>query len=257
MIRAANMDPADAVQIVVGTLMGLSIVAWLVMFGMHEAHPGNADYALVWSAMTVGMMTPSAIPMIIAHMRLSGHAQAISIPGAAAAFVAAYLTLWIAFAVVAGLVQARLHSLFLIDDHMRIESALVGALLLIAAGLYQLTPLKRVCVSKCRSPLGFLMGSFRPGYAGAFMTGLQHGAFCIGCCWLLMLLAWVGGMMNIAWMAALSLLVIAEKSLPQAAWLIDAAGVILLIGGTALLFSAGREDFLMLDALRSLCHGLL
>jgi predicted metal-binding membrane protein len=258
MSRAATLERVDAVPMIVGALTGLSIAAWLVMFGMHGTHRGGIEHVLVWATMTVGMMTPSAVPMVVAHTRISVRAQAdLSVPRVVAAFVVAYLALWIAFALVAGVLQRGLHARFLIDDHMQIVSRPLAALLLIAAGVYQLTPMKRICVSKCRSPLGFLIGSFRPGYAGAFITGLQHGAFCIGCCWLLMLLAWVGGMMNIAWMAALSLLVIAEKSLPQAGRLIDIAGGVLMLGGVALLLSSGREDFLMIDALRSLCHGLL
>ena len=257
-MRDATIERVDAAPIVIGTLMGLSIIAWLAMFGMHGMRQGSAEYALVWAAMTIGMMTPAAVPMVVAHMRISLRAQEeISVPWSIAAFVSAYLALWVVFAVVAGMLQHGLHERFLIDDHMQIASRPLGALLLIAAGAYQLTPLKRICVSKCRSPLGFLLGNFRPGYGGAFLTGLHHGAFCIGCCWLLMLLAWVGGMMNIAWMAALSLLVIAEKSLPRTARLIDAAGGILMVGGIGLLLSSGSEDFLIIDALRSLCHGLL
>ena len=257
-MRAASIEPASALPVAVGAIMGVAMIAWLGMFWMHGVRPGYAAYALVWSAMTIGMMTPSAVPMVVAYMRISARTgDEVSTLGAVAAFVAAYLLLWIAFGIAAGVVQAGLHGLFLIDDHMQLASRPLAALLLIAVALYQLTPMKHVCVAKCRSPLGFLMGRFRPGYSGAFVIGLQHGAFCIGCCWLLMLLAWVGGMMNMAWMAALSLLVIAEKCVPQAGWLVNAAGGVLLAGGVALLLSSESADFLALDALRSLCHGLL
>lgn len=258
MTREVTIATADDVPVVVGAIMGVAMIAWLGMFWMHGIRPGYVEYALVWSAMTIGMMTPSAVPMVVAYMRVSARAQAHLSPlGCVAAFIAAYLILWVAFGVAAGVLQAGLHALYLVDDHMQIASRPLGAALLIAAAIYQLTPLKHVCVSKCRSPLGFLLGRFRTGYAGSFILGLHHGAFCIGCCWLLMLLAWVGGMMNIAWMAALSLLVIAEKCLPRAGWLVNAAGGVLMVAGIALLLTSGSDDFLALDALSSLCHALL
>ena len=110
-----------------------------------------------------------------------------------------------------------------------------------------------MCLSKCRSPLGFLLGAYRSGYRGAFVTGLLHGAFCIGCCWLLMALIWVGGMMNLLWMAVLSILVIMEKTVPGAEPLTRAAGVALLMFGIATLALPKGDSFLTLDALASLC----
>jgi predicted metal-binding membrane protein len=105
-----------------------------------------------------------------------------------------------------------------------------------------------------RSPLGFLLGAYRTGYRGAFVAGLLHGVFCIGCCWLLMLLVWVGGMMNLAWMAVLSLLVIMEKTAPGAERLVGAAGVVLVVLGAAQLLFSESGSFLTFDAIASMCR---
>jgi predicted metal-binding membrane protein len=239
----------------VGALAALSIVAWIAMLALHGMAPGAMQLVLVWTAMTVGMMTPSAVPMAVTYLRIAPRLEpTLNRAICLAAFIAAYLVVWILFAACAAALQLGMRGFFLIDEHMRFTSSSVGGVFLIAAGLYQLTPLKRVCISKCRLPLGFLLGSYRPGYRGAFEIGLLHGAYCIGCCWLLMALVWVGGMMNLTWMALLSVLVIAEKTLPDAEWLVKATGLGLIVFGLTILLLPGNDLLLTLDTLASLCR---
>ena len=247
---------AGAAPLIVGALAAVSMFAWIAMFGSHAGHADQLQVAFLWMAMTVGMMTPSAVPMILTYARVIPRLdKSISAGGSVVIFTATYLALWAAFAVAAAALQSVMQASLLIDDHMAFTNRWLSGLFLIAAGAYQLTSLKHICISKCRSPLGFLMGTHRPGYGGAFVTGLHHGLFCIGCCWLLMALVWVGGMMNVAWMAALSVLVIVEKTAPRADWLIKFAGAALIAAGVALLFLPRSEDILILDTLRSLCRG--
>lgn len=246
---------ARIVPRVVGALAALTVVAWLAMFAVHRMEPSGMRLLLVWTAMTIGMMTPSAVPMIATYARVAPRLEPKASSGVAIfVFTGAYLTVWLLFAIGAVALQSAMRGHFLIDEHMRFSSSALGALFLVAAGVYQLTPLKHVCISKCRSPLGFLLGSYRPGYGGAFEIGLLHGVYCIGCCWLLMALVWVGGMMNLTWMALLSVLVIAEKTLPTAEWLVKAAGVGLIAFGLAILLLPGNDVLLTLDTLASLCR---
>ncbi len=247
-VNAANV-PA-----VVAALSALTIISWLVMLALDSGNTGQRDL-LVWSAMTIGMMTPSAVPMIIAYARLAPQLDPqISVGRLVSIFTTAYLVLWLAFAALATVLQAELQKLFLIDSCMAFTRPWLAALFLISAGLYQLTPLKHICITKCRTPLGFLAGAYRSGYRGAFRTGLQHGVFCIGCCWLLMALVWVGGMMSLTWMAMLSLLIIFEKTAPRAEWLITGAGALLIVLGLATLVIPGSNALLTWDRIVRLYH---
>lgn len=233
--------------------MGLTVFAWMAMLVAHTRQD-SSYLLLVWGAMTVGMMTPSAVPMVTTYARLTPQLdKGVSVGLSVLIFTSAYLVLWLVFAVIASAMQAAMQRLFLIDDRMTFANPRLSALFLIVAAIYQVTPLKQVCISKCRSPLGFLMGAYRTGYRGAFATGLQHGAFCIGCCWLLMCLVWVGGMMNLVWMGVLSLLVIIEKSAPGAEPFTKWAGIALMSIGVVLLVTPG-SDSPMLDIFSSLCR---
>ncbi|MBO9574960.1 MAG: DUF2182 domain-containing protein [Sphingobium sp.] len=189
-----------------------------------------ASTLLMWSIMMVAMMLPSAAPMILIHEvvsrknRLSGKATL--------AFGLSYLALWVGFSALAALAQAMLVSTGVVAEaSLAIGQERLTGLLLLAAGLFELSPLKQACLTWCQSPVGFLTRYWRPGLSGAIGMGLRHGAFCIGCCWLLMLLLFVGGVMNLAWVALLSLIVLAEKYLP-AAWRVDRfLGALLILGG--------------------------
>ena len=135
-----------------------------------------------------------------------------------AVFLAGYLAAWLGFSVIATGLQWALEQLGLMSPMMMTTSAWLGGTILIAAGAWQLTPLKAICLRHCRSPLGFLAGNWRPGAAGAFRMGLEHGTYCLGCCWFLMGLLFFGGIMNIYWIVGLAVLVLIEKLLPIGMW---------------------------------------
>ena len=204
------------------------------MAGMPEmpAAPGWALVFAMWAAMMVAMMVPSAAPAILLYARVHRQSAARGHPPTPA-FLAGYLTCWTVFSGLAAALQLAIAS----SMSMALEGRAGTALVLIAAGLYQLSPLKNACLVRCRSPAQFLVRHYRPGTAGAFRLGLLHGAFCVGCCWLLMALLFVGGVMNLLWIAGLTLLVAAEKLLPRGEWIARMAGVAML--GWAILLIAG------------------
>jgi predicted metal-binding membrane protein len=144
---------------------------------------------------------------------------------------AGYLTVWGAFSVAATLIQWGLERTGLLSPETLSVGTIVAGSILLAAGLYQLTPLKQACLIRCRSPINFLTAYWQPGLAGAFRMGLVHGAYCLGCCWFLMTLLFVGGVMNPFWIGALALYVVLEKLAPGGPWLSRASGMILSSAG--------------------------
>ena len=166
----------------------------------------------MWAVMMAAMMLPSAWPMLVMYAALSRRES----PGQRQSshlyfFAAGYLLVWALFSAAATIVQRILAELLLLSPMMEMTTPVAGAALLIIAGVYQLTPFKRVCLRSCRSPLSFLLGHWRPGSLGAFRMGIDHGVYCVGCCWALMLLLFVGGVMNLYVIAALTTLVALEK----------------------------------------------
>jgi predicted metal-binding membrane protein len=184
----------------------------------------------MWAVMMVGMMLPSASPMLL----LYGVVARRSATGASAAsrqiyaLAAGYLAVWVVFSLGATALQRLLATRLLVSPMMEVTSSVAGATLLLIAGVYQLTPIKQACLRTCQSPLGFLMSRWRPGWAGAFRMGLEHGALCVGCCWALMLLLFAGGVMNLAVIAALTALVAFEKLTPFGARGARISGVLLM-----------------------------
>ena len=188
----------------------------------------------MWAVMMVGMMTPSAAPMILIYARVGRQAAAKARPFAATGwFVAGYLLVWTAFALLATAVQAALQQAALLDATMATTSRVVGGGVLIAAGIYQWTPWKDACLAHCQSPLAFVMrhGGFRADPGGALLLGLRHGAFCVGCCWILMALLFVVGVMDLLWIALISAFVLLEKILPVGRLVSRAAGLVLIAAG--------------------------
>jgi predicted metal-binding membrane protein len=184
---------------------------------------------LMWAVMMVAMMIPSATPMISAYAGLHRlrSATAGSIR-AVAPFVAGYLIVWTAFSAGATLLQWAFHSAGLLSHASARATPLLGGSLLVLAGLYQFTRWKQVCLSRCRTPLDFLMTEWRDGTRGALVMGSRHGLFCVGCCWALMLLLFVAGMMNLVWVAILAGYVLLEKVMPaarSASWVIGLLAV--------------------------------
>ena len=190
----------------------------------------------MWALMMVAMMLPSAAPMILLHARF-GRAQATgrALAGTAV-FALAYLAVWSLFSIAATLLQAALVWAGAISAMaLAIGDARLAGVLLILAGLYQLTPLKRACLAECRSPISFLMRLWRPGVRGAARLGLAHGAYCLGCCWALMALLFVGGAMSLGWVAVLAGLVFVERLAPPAWRLSEGLAVVLIVAGAMLL----------------------
>jgi predicted metal-binding membrane protein len=215
----------------------------------HRLHaPGGMDattpvIVLMWWVMMIAMMTPSAAPLVllyarVAHGRAAGDRAAGASLAPTAFLVAGYLSMWLIFSIAAAAVQELLQPAGLISGMMLwSKSAVLSATVLAAAGLYQLSPMKRACLVQCRAPVQFLVHHWRPGRMGAMRLGMQHGAYCVGCCWLLMALLFVGGVMNLLWIAALTLFVLVEKLAPSGAAIGRWSGALLLVWAAATLIS--------------------
>ena len=146
-------------------------------------------------------------------------------------FLLGYLAVWTGFSALAAVAQWILHALALLSPMMVSTSPLLGGVLLLVAGVFQWTPLKSACLTHCRSPLSFLMTDWGEGKWGAFFMGLKHGAYCTGCCWFLMALLFVAGVMNVWWIAIIALFVLLEKVVPQGLFVGKVAGVLLVAWG--------------------------
>ncbi|MEO7165903.1 MAG: DUF2182 domain-containing protein [Spartobacteria bacterium] len=233
----------DRWWIVAGVLF-VAVVAWWWTIDearRMEAMPMSAPDRLVWTAATLGplfvmwiimmvaMMLPSALPMILTFASVARRRRQEARPFVPVTiFVAGYLAIWGGFSVVAAVAQWLLHREALLSPMMQTSSALVGGILLLLAGIFQFTPLKRSCLNYCRAPLDFVMTRWREGRKGAFTMGLEHGLFCAGCCWALMALLFVLGVMNLFWIAGLAVLVGLEKMLPGRVILTRVSGVLLI-----------------------------
>ncbi len=227
---------------------GWAFVAWMTHDMAHPlvrltmpldtAWPPETVVAVfaMWAGMMVAMMLPSAAPAILAfdsvERRNAGAGGAVSRP---LAFAGAYLLVWIGWSVLAAGAQWLLQAGGLLTPMIVSNSERLTAGLLLLAGLYQFTPLKRACLRHCRTPLGFLMAEWREGLRGAFAMGLRHGVYCAGCCWALMLLLFAAGVMNPVWILFLTVAVALEKWPRLPAWLTWAYGAALLFAGAAVL----------------------
>lgn len=231
-------------------LLGLSVLAWaglgvsmmtplsMLMMPTHS-HWGVATIGAVygmWAVMMAAMMLPSAVPMVAALSKVAQARRSASNP--AVAFVAGYLVVWAAFSAIATAAQWALQSAGMLSPMGSSMSRVLTGILLLAAGVYQFTPLKRVCLRQCRTPLGFLMTEWRDGTGGALTMGMRHGGFCLGCCWALMILLFAFGVMNLPWAAALAVIVAVEKVAPWGDILSRAIGGLLAASGAAVVLSA-------------------
>jgi predicted metal-binding membrane protein len=219
----------------------------MIPAGMGMMAPALAPWSVIefafvfamWAVMMVGMMMPSAAPMILIYARVGRQAAITDKPFAATGwFAAGYLAAWTGFALIATGAQWALDRAAVLDSMMATSSNMLGGVVLIAAGIYQWTPLKDICLAKCQSPFLFIqqLGGFRRDIAGSLLLGLRHGGYCVGCCWVLMALLFVGGVMNVLWIALLALLVLLEKLLPFGRRIARAAGMAFLATGAWLLF---------------------
>lgn len=213
------------------------------MVGMVPAAWGIQTWLLIiamWWVMMIAMMTPSAAPTILLYARVHRHAQQQAANGLAptGAFAAGYLLVWMGFSLGAAILHWGLERVGLVSAMtMGSQSRWLSGGVLIAAGLYQLSPLKHACLSHCRAPASFLAKHWRPHATGALRLGALHGAYCVGCCWMLMALLFVGGVMNLFWIAALAILVLVEKLLPPGRFAGLGAGAVLITWGIATLLA--------------------
>lgn len=256
-------------RVVIAALVGISLLAWIYLvwiaanmsMGSHDAPaggmagmpdmpgmvmpnirpwvPGDFVYMFVmWAMMMLGMMTPSAAPMILMYARVCRHAEQSRRPLPSVAwFVAGYLVAWALFSAFATLGQWALTQAALLSPMMKVASSPLGGGILIIAGLYQFTPAKQACLQHCRTPLEFIQryGGYSQNPYRTLQLGLHHGLYCVGCCWALMLLLFFGGIMNFAWIAGLAVLVLLEKVAPRPRLVSGAAGAALVLLGAAVI----------------------
>ena len=241
--------------IIIAALVGITLLAWGNMVleahamydtgvcccaGMKMSGPDTTPWAtatllplfLMWAEMMVAMMIPSAAPMILTFALVQRKRREQERPFVPTGmFMLGYLIVWTGFSALAALGQWLLHAQALLSPMMVGTSPLLGGALLIAAGVFQWTPLKHACLNHCRSPLSFLMTGWSEGKTGALVMGLKHGAYCAGCCWFLMALLFVAGVMNIWWVGVITLFVLLEKVVPRGLVVGKIAGGVLAAWG--------------------------
>lgn len=245
------MDPTTAAleraraAVVIG-LVGFAALAWMYLayvatqvndmssvlaMPMTSAWtPAQAALMItMWAVMMAAMMLPSSVPMVLTYDRMDrGSVEGPG--GSTAAFITGYVVVWSAFAVAAAGLQWLLHDMALVNSMGAAQGELAG-LLLIGAGIFQFSPVKRRSLGACRTPMGFLLNSWRDGKTGALRMGLQHGTLCLRCCWALMVLLFVLGVMNLAWVAALAVFVLAEKLSRRGQAISVIGGVVMIAWG--------------------------
>ena len=196
--------------------------------------PGYAVLiSVMWWAMMVAMMLPTAAPTVLLVTSLAWDrlANYNLVPATALLFASGYLLVWCGFSLAATLLQWGLDNAGLLSERMAFGDAILASSVLIAAGVYQWTPLKDACLRHCRSPTEFLVRHWQSGSLGAVGTGVRHGLFCLGCCWMLMALLFVGGLMSVTWIGAISLFVLMEKTIPWGDWVSRLGGLLLVVWG--------------------------
>jgi predicted metal-binding membrane protein len=246
--------------VILAALAGISALAWAYMlylaWAMRSMDMGSTEIVMdqvmpqmqawgpvelfltfvMWAVMMVAMMVPSAAPMILLFATINRKRRQQDRPYVASGvFLFGYLVIWTLFSALATLAQWGLHSAALLSPMMVSTNPILGGTLLIAAGVFQWTPLKHACLAHCRAPFEFLMSDWREGNHGAFIMGLKHGTYCLGCCWFLMALLFVAGVMNLLWVAAIALFVLVEKVVPGGTVVGRVTGAVLVAAGIVLL----------------------
>lgn len=246
--------------LVLAGLVAISMLAWTYLvylawemprmeMAMEMAMPHlqaweAMDFILMfamWNVMMIAMMVPAASPMILTYAAVNRRRREKEETFVSTGtFLLGYLLVWMGFSAVATLAQWALHTAALLSPKMVSTSPIFGGALLVAAGIFQWTPLKYTCLTRCRSPLGFFMTEWRDGSWGALRMGLRHGVDCVGCCWVLMALLFVAGVMNLLWIAAIAAFVLIEKVFPRGAVVGRVAGGVLALAGFILLSQTWR-----------------
>jgi predicted metal-binding membrane protein len=251
-VSPAPTDQRSPQTFVLGAIVLLTVLAWAYLLHLHAQMSGavadaeamramgmpmdqpwtltDVGFAFVmWAVMMAGMMSPSAAPVLLVVARAAsarGESSRTTI-----LFGAGYFAVWTGFSAIATLAQWVLHNASLLSSSMAAVSPRAAGIALVLAGLYQLTPEKRACLQHCRNPIDFLMTAWRPGAAGSFWMGAHHGLYCLGCCWALMIVLFAVGLMNLVWVAAISALVLLEKTAWGGVTLARATGVLLILVG--------------------------
>ena len=234
--------------LLVSSLAGLTLLAWAYLFyleknmigmdaGMRAWLPSDFFMMfLMWAIMMVAMMLPTALRAFLIYARIAARGRQDESPIASVYFFGGgYIAIWTLFSVGATLMQWGLQWAALLSPMMVSSSVGLGAALLIAAGIYQFTPLKDACLKHCQSPIMYLAANYKKGNVQAFQLGLKHGGYCLGCCWVLMGLLFLGGVMNLIWILAITLFVLAEKLLPPTLHGTRLSGVAMILVGVAFL----------------------
>ncbi len=236
-------------------MVGLAVAAWMYL-GLMTTQMGDMSSALampmtsawsagqvtlmgsMWAVMMAAMMLPSAIPMVLTYDRMD-RGSTDGRGGSTTVFVVGYVVIWSVFAVAATALQWVLHDLALVNAMGALTQSGLAGLFLVGAGIFQFTPVKRRSLEACRTPVGFLTTSWREGSIGALRMGLHHGTLCLRCCWALMVLLFVLGVMNLIWIAVLALFVLAEKVSRRGELVSQAGGIVMILWGVGAILGAG------------------
>jgi predicted metal-binding membrane protein len=258
---AASLSPPRELPwgdraVIVAALAGLTVIAWFYTWLQVRAMTGVEDMAMpaefgpwtisdivlnvaIWWVMMIGMMVPSAMPMMLVFAAVNRSKRARGKPFVpTAVFAVGYLIAWGVFGLAATFAEWTFEQAALIAPETQRVGPGLGAGIVIVAGIYQLTPVKNACLAHCRTPLDFVLNHWREGAPGAVRMGLEHGFYCLGCCWVLMALLFAVGVMNLLWMALLTAFVLVEKLFPAGQWITRASGVLMIGFGAFLLAQA-------------------
>ena len=238
--------------IIVGGLFFITLLSWLYIIYLYNqmtymdmkalffAMPMTPEWTatdfvllfLMWLVMMIAMMMPSVAPLILIFAMVNRQRRQQDRPFVNTAYLSAgYFLVWAAFSLAATALQWMLQQIALLNPEMKITSKILGSVILIVTGIFQFTPLKQTCLKYCRTPLSFVLQHWKEGKQGALRMGIENGFYCLGCCWLLMVLLFVAGIMNLLWIALIALFVLVEKISPQMKWIPYVAGVALIVYG--------------------------
>lgn len=247
-MSSSSFSVPIARNLILATLLVLAAAAWALLL-WQSGRASEMDMGLtmgmsgvlflaIWIVMMVAMMFPTAAPMILTFARIHESKRQREQPHVPTwVFVSAYLLVWTLFGALAYGIALGAERLAEEFPWVMENAGRIGGGVLVLAGIYQLSPLKNMCLSKCRGPFQFILTSWRDGYLGSFRMGLEHGMYCLGCCWLLFVILFPLGVMNVAAMAVITLLIFAEKSLPIGPHVTKVASLVLMVYGVAVLFS--------------------
>jgi predicted metal-binding membrane protein len=240
-LAVADMSGSASLGPGMGVIDGLPRAVQAIcrpLFGANVPRHGVALIALMWAAMTLAMMLPTAGPMILTYAEIADTAtrkgEAIVSP---LVLAAGYLVMWLAYAVVATIAQVLFTKLALLDTGMTSASVLFSGAIFIGAGAYQFTPLKHACLNQCQRPFPFFFANWQTTAKGVFRLGVQQGLYCLGCCWAMMLVMFAVGVMNVVWMAGLGIVMTIEK-IGSGRRFSHAVGVVLMAAGLAMVVAA-------------------